>query len=115
MGTLTRGDEVSAGDRFDFVRDISATTWVPIHFQPEHCADYWGQFRATGPGAMQVVVFDVMPVTVRRTPGLISQAGPGQLKLLLVRGGGRRESRTTHDRRYHSASRHLLPRLRRSR
>jgi hypothetical protein len=93
MGTLIRTDGVSAGDRFDFVRGISATTWVPIQFQSEHCADYWGQFGASGLGAMQVVVLDVMPVTVRRTPGLISQAGPDQLKLLLVcAAGGRRES-----------------------
>jgi hypothetical protein len=93
MGTLTRTDDVSAGDRFDFVRDISATMCGPMQFQPEHCADYWGQFRASGRGAMQVVVLDVMPVIVRRTPGLISQAGPDQQKLLLVcAGGGRRES-----------------------
>jgi hypothetical protein len=93
MGTLIRTDEVSAGDRFGFVGDISATTCGPMQFQSEHCADYRGQFRASGLGAMQVVVLDVMPVTVRRTPGLISQAGPDQLKLLLVcAGGGRRES-----------------------
>lgn len=37
---------------------------------------------------MQVVVLDVMPVTVRRTPVLISQADPDMLKMLLVCGDG---------------------------
>jgi AraC-like DNA-binding protein len=33
---------------------------------------------------MQVVVMDVMPITVRRTPALISQADPDMLKILLA-------------------------------
>ncbi len=37
---------------------------------------------------MQVVVLDIMPITVRRTPALISQADPDMLKLFLVCGGG---------------------------
>jgi AraC-like DNA-binding protein len=53
----------------------------------EHRADYRGQFRASGLGAMQVVVLDIMPITVRRTPALISQADPDMLKLVLVCGG----------------------------
>jgi len=45
-------------------------------------------FRASGLGPMQVVVMDVMPTTVSRTPQLISQADPDMLKMLLVCGGG---------------------------
>jgi len=37
---------------------------------------------------MQVVVLNVMPITVRRTPELISQADPDMLKMLLVCDGG---------------------------
>src|SRR5262249_8822659 len=40
-----------------------------------------------GLGAMQVVVMDIMPITVCRTPALISQADPDMLKMVLVRGG----------------------------
>jgi len=54
----------------------------------EHRADYWGEFRTSGLGPMQVVVLDIMPITVRRTAALISQADPDMLKLFLVCGGG---------------------------
>jgi hypothetical protein len=47
-----------------------------------------GEFRASGLGAMRMVVLDIMPITVRRTPELISQADPDVLKLLLVCGTG---------------------------
>lgn len=54
----------------------------------EFHADYRAEFRASALGAMQVVVMDVMPVTVRRTPKLISQADPDLLKLVMVCDGG---------------------------
>ncbi len=88
MSTLIRTDEVPAGDRVDFVQNITSTTWVPMECRSEHGADFWGQFRASGLGAMQVVVIDGMPITVRRTPQLISQADPDMLKMVLVCGGG---------------------------
>jgi len=50
----------------------------------EFGADYRGEFRVSGLGPMQVVVLDVMPITVRRTHALISQADPDMLKMLLV-------------------------------
>jgi AraC-like DNA-binding protein len=87
MSRLIRTDEVSPADRLDYVREITASTWVPMECRSEYRADYWGEFRASGLGAMQVVVLDVMPITVRRTPALISQADPDMLKILLVCGG----------------------------
>jgi AraC-like DNA-binding protein len=89
MSTLIRIDQVPANDRFGFVQELVATTWVPMECESEHRADYRGQIRASGLGAMQVVVLDVMPITVRRTPALIEQADPDLLKMLLVCGGGR--------------------------
>ena len=86
MSTLIRTDQVPAADRLDFVREMTAATWVPMECRSER-GDYWGQFRASGLGAMQVVVMDVMPITVRRTPQLISQADPDMLKMVLVCGG----------------------------
>src|SRR5215475_5661250 len=88
MSTLMCTDEVSAADRLDYVQALTGSTWVPMEIRSAYRANYWGQFRASGLGAMQVVVLDVMPVTVRRTPPLISQADPDMLKMLLVCGDG---------------------------
>jgi AraC-like DNA-binding protein len=88
MSTLIRTDQVAAADRLDFVREMSATTWVPMDCRT--IGDHTGhveEFRASGLGAMQVVVMEVMPILVRRTPELISQADPDLLKMVLVRGG----------------------------
>jgi AraC-like DNA-binding protein len=84
MTTLIRTDQVPAADRLDFVRQISATTWVPMEFRSEYRADFQGEFQVSGLGPMQVVVLEVMPVTVLRTPHLISQADPDMLKMYLV-------------------------------
>ena len=64
MSTLIRADEVPAADRLDFVRELTAATWVPMECRAERAAAYWGQFRTSGLGSMQVVVMDVMPITV---------------------------------------------------
>jgi AraC-like DNA-binding protein len=88
MSTLIRTDAVPPADRLDYVQQITAATWVPMECRSEYGADYWGEFRASGLGAMQVVVLDVMPITVRRTAELISQADPDMLKMLLVCGSG---------------------------
>ena len=86
MSTLIRTDQVPAADRLDFVREMTATTWVPMECRSE-LGDYRGEFRASGLGAMQVVVMNIMPITVRRTPQLISLADPDMLKMVLVCGG----------------------------
>jgi AraC-like DNA-binding protein len=88
MSTLIRVDELPAADRLDFVQELTAATWVPMECRSEYRADYRGVFRTSGLGPMQVVVMDVMPITVRRTPELISQADPDMLKMLLVCGSG---------------------------
>jgi AraC-like DNA-binding protein len=87
MTALILTDQVPAADRVDFVRQMIATTWVPMECDVERRAELRGEFRISGLGAMQVVVMDVMPLTVRRTPELISQADPDMLKLVLVRNG----------------------------
>jgi AraC-like DNA-binding protein len=87
MSELIRTDQVPAADRLDFVRELTAVTWVPMECHSLLDGDYRGEFRASGLGAMQVVVMDVMPITVSRTPELISQADPDMLKMVLVCGG----------------------------
>ena len=67
-----RIDEASA-DRRDYLQEITAATWVPMECRAEGSGDYRGVFRASGLGAMQVVVMDVMPISVHRTPKLIEQ------------------------------------------
>jgi AraC-like DNA-binding protein len=88
MSTLMRTDEVPLADRRDYLRHISASVWVPMECCAEQGSEYKAVFRASGLGPMQVVVMDVMPATVSRTPELISRADPDLLKLLLVCGEG---------------------------
>jgi AraC-like DNA-binding protein len=87
MSTLIRVDDLPAADRLGFVQEMTASTWVPMECRALYRTDYEGEFRASGLGAMQVVVMDIMPITVRRTPVLISQVDPDMLKMVLVRGG----------------------------
>ena len=89
MSTLITVDQVPVADRTEFFRQMTAATWVPMDCRPPGRWDgYRGEFRASGFGPMQVVVMDIMPITVRRTPKLISQADPDLLKVFLVCGGG---------------------------
>lgn len=88
MSTLIQMDHVPVADRIDFFREMTTAVWVPMECRPDLDADYRAVFRASGLGPMQVVVMDVMPTTVHRTPRLISQADPDMLKMLLVCGGG---------------------------
>ena len=88
MSTLIQMDHVPVADRIDFFREMTTAVWVPMECRPDLDADYRAVFRASGLGPMQVVVMDVMPTTVHRTPQLISQADPDMLKMLLVCGGG---------------------------
>jgi len=88
MSTLIQMDHVPVADRVDFFREMTTAVWVPMECRPGLDADYRAEFRASGLGPMQVVVMDIMPTTVHRTPQLISQADPDMLKMLLVCGGG---------------------------
>ena len=87
MSTLISTDQVPAADLVDFLREVMAKTWVPMECLPVQRGDYCATFRASGLGPMQVVVLDVPPATVCRSPEHISQADPDMLKLALVRGG----------------------------
>lgn len=87
MSTVIRADQVPAADRQDFLTEVTASTWVPMDCCPLYGVEYQAEFRASGLGPMQVVALEVMPVVVRRTPELISQADPDLMKLVLVRGG----------------------------
>ena len=61
MSTLIRASQVTAADRMDFVREITAATRVPMEGRFDYRSDYQGEFRASGLGPMQVVVMDIMP------------------------------------------------------
>lgn len=88
MATMIRTDDVPVADRLDYVREITAATWVPMECRADTARAYSGVFRASGLGPLQVVVMDVMPITVIRTPKLIEQKDPDLLKMLLVCGEG---------------------------
>lgn len=89
MSTIIKTDQVPVADRVDFVEDMAASMWVPMKIRPLHEAgtNFCGEFRASGLGAMQVVVMEVMPADVRRTPELICQADPDMVKMVLICGG----------------------------
>jgi hypothetical protein len=90
VSELVRIDEkVAAGDRIDFIREMCCGMWVPMDISFDRpCertdVDLAGEFHASGMGAMQVVVMDIMPITVQRTGRHIAQAAPDLLKAYLV-------------------------------
>jgi AraC-like DNA-binding protein len=84
MSLVISLEDQPAGERMEFLRELSSTIWVPMDFTAESALR--GEFRASGLGAMQVVVLDTMPVTVRRTAECIEQADPDMLKMLLICG-----------------------------
>lgn len=86
MSTVISTGQLSVADRVDFVEDMTASLWVPMQCRALHEGDtrYLAEFRASGLGAMQVVVIDAMPIVVSRTRELISQADPDMLKMVLV-------------------------------
>jgi len=88
MSTLVTTVDVPSADRFDFITELTGKMWVPMECGGRCPPNYRGEFRASGLGPMQVVVLDIMPITVRRTAELISQADPDMLKLFLVCAGG---------------------------
>jgi AraC-like DNA-binding protein len=89
MSNLIRLDELPAAERFEFLHELVAQTWVPMECHSEHRADYRGTFRSSGLGAIQVVVLDCLSIRVSRTPKLIRRADPDMLKLVMpVRGRG---------------------------
>jgi AraC-like DNA-binding protein len=88
MSTLIHTDVVPAADLVDFIQELTATTWVPMECRIDYPGDYRAEIRASGLGPMQVAVLDIAPITVRRTPALISRADPDLLKVFLVCDGG---------------------------
>jgi AraC-like DNA-binding protein len=94
VSELVRIDErVPVRDRIDFYRDMCAGTWVPMDVSFERScervdAGLSGEFRASGMGPLQVVVMDILPVTVRRTERHIARDAPDLLKAYLVCEGG---------------------------
>jgi AraC-like DNA-binding protein len=88
MSTLIHTDVVPAADLVEFIQEITATTWVPMECRIDYRGDYRAEIRASGLGPMQVAVLDIAPITVRRTPALISRADPDLLKVFLVCDGG---------------------------
>ena len=82
MSALIRMDEVPAADRLEFIQGIASMMWVPMECHSEYQADYWGEFHVSGLGAMRMVVLDIMPITVRRTPELIPRPTRQPLRIM---------------------------------
>lgn len=87
MTVVIRLEDRPADEHMDFLREMSATLWVPMDFSAEGTTK--AEFRASGLGPMQVVAVETAPVTVHRTARHIEQADPDMLKAMLMYGGGR--------------------------
>ncbi|HVT67513.1 MAG TPA: helix-turn-helix domain-containing protein [Trebonia sp.] len=87
MSVVIRTDQVDQADIVDFMRDAIAKTWMPMDINYGRRRDYFAEFRASGLGPMQVVLLDVLPIQVTRSPAMISQADPDMLKMVLVCSG----------------------------
>jgi AraC-like DNA-binding protein len=89
MSNLIRVDELPAAERFEFLQELVAQTWVPMECHTDHRADYRAVIRSSGLGAINVVVMDILSIRVCRTPRLIRRADPDMLKVVMpVRGSG---------------------------
>jgi AraC-like DNA-binding protein len=85
VSTLVRLGDTPVDERIDFLHEISAKLWVPMDFTGDSTPE--AEFRVSGFGPLQVVVLDVTPLTVSRTPQHIEQADPDLLKAYVSRGG----------------------------
>jgi AraC-like DNA-binding protein len=89
-------DEVPAGERFAFWREVNSKLWAPydLRCEPSLESGFRAQVGISDFGAVQVTLMTTMPHSVHRTPKLIRQSDPEVLKLgCLVRGRGM----ITHD------------------
>src|SRR5829696_9632693 len=48
MSTLIRVDELPAAERFEFLHEMVAQTWVPMECHSDHRADYRAVLRSSG-------------------------------------------------------------------
>lgn len=87
MSVLIRLEDRPADERMDYLYELCPALWVPMDFKTQ--GPPRGEFRASGTGAMQVVVMDVAPITVIRTAAHVEQADPDMLKAALMLGPGR--------------------------
>jgi hypothetical protein len=75
MSVFIQLEDRPADERVDFLRETSAALWMPTDYKVEGTPR--AAFRASGMGAMQVVVFDTAPITVYRLgAGNSTQAEP---------------------------------------
>lgn len=87
--TVFRTEDLPAGDRFDFWRELMSSTHAPMDLSSDFAADYQARQRVIGLGEVQVWPATFQPVVFRRTPKLIKQSDPEVYHLsLLLRGRG---------------------------
>ncbi|WP_290055956.1 helix-turn-helix domain-containing protein [Amycolatopsis solani] len=85
-------DQVPAGDRFAFWREINARLWAPYDVQcdRELARDFQAHVGVSAFGPVEATLMTSVPHTVRRTPKLIRQSDPGMFKIsCTVRGTAR--------------------------
>ncbi|WP_344588384.1 helix-turn-helix domain-containing protein [Actinomadura vinacea] len=84
-------DEVPAGERFAFWREVSSKIWVPYDLRcgPHLESRFRAQIDISELGPVQATLMTTTPYSIHRTPKLIRQADPEVFKLCCVlRGHG---------------------------
>jgi AraC-like DNA-binding protein len=81
--SVIRIDHLPAAERFEFWRDVTCRTWVPMETHTDDQANFWAQLRSSGMGAVQANVITSRPHVVHRTPTLIRQCDPDLLKIVM--------------------------------
>lgn len=84
MSSLIRIDHLPAAERFEFWREVTSRTWVPMETCTDDRPNFWAQLRSSGMGAVQVNVLTCRPQSVHRTPRLIRQSDPDMLKIVML-------------------------------
>ncbi|WP_329218686.1 AraC family transcriptional regulator [Streptomyces sp. NBC_01485] len=87
IGTVFRSDDVPAGDRFDYWRELVGRT-RSSEIISDHAADFWAQQRLMELGPVTVSQMSFLPTRYHRTPKMVRQSDPELYHLTLLTDGG---------------------------
>ncbi|MFF6783592.1 helix-turn-helix domain-containing protein [Streptomyces sp. NPDC012510] len=87
IGTVFRSEDVPAGDRFDYWRELIGATRTS-DVVSAHSADFWAQLRLMELGPVTVWPASFLPARYRRNQRMVRQSDPELYHLTLLLDGG---------------------------
>ncbi|MFI1361037.1 AraC family transcriptional regulator [Streptomyces sp. NPDC020898] len=87
IGTVFRSEDVPAGDRFEYWRELVGRT-RSSEIISDHAADFWAEQRLMELGPLIVSQMSFRPTRYRRTPRMVRQDDPELFHLTLLTDGG---------------------------